>query len=424
MKKKFSFYKLMNNDSAIRVMSVIVAIIVWLVVTISVYPNAYKTISDIPINFDMTNSVPEAYSLSIIEGMDKTVSVKVEGIRAKLVKLTKDDFIATPVFAQVNKAGDYKIQINISKVNSDDQDYKIISSSPKVEMKFDELVNKQFTLNASAENVMAPEGFIRDEAFVTPEIISLKGPLAEIEKIQKCVVTTTENITLEETATFPGVLTFLDNLNNPLTLKHTSFTDENYIITVPVSKLKTVPLTFNYINVPQSVDPNKLKYKMTVDEITIAGLSKTVDEITEISLGEIDYRMIDLGYAPTLQVEMPSGIVNVDNINSVTVEFEDENLSSSLFTIPKENILTRSLPSSYNIKIESTSINDVKIVGLADDIENLTAKDLIAYVDFSGKEITEGSSRQTVQIYVSTNKFAWAVGEYRVVVNATKKTTN
>lgn len=419
--KHLNFSKLLNNDTVVKILSVLVAIIVWLVVTITVYTNIFDVINDIPVNLDLTNTTPEAYNLSIIEGSNQTVNVKPEGKRDKILLLTKEDFIAVPTLTQVTKAGEHEIKVEVKKVNERDDDYKIISEPTYIKVKFDQLIEKEFPVQVSAENVVPEEGYIREESFSNPEKIKLSGPLSEISKIAKCVVQNNSTIAANETVVLEGELAFYDEFNNKLTFKHTKYEVQKYEITIPVNKLKTVPITFGYVNVPQGIDPTKLKYTMSLNQIKIAGPGKIIDEINEISLGEIDYRMIDIGYAPDLEINVLAGIINVDNINSVVVDFSENDLKSDTFTIPSKNITTRNVPSSYNIDIETKTINSVKIVGNKLDIEKLTSNDLIAYVDFAGKEIIEGSSRQTVQIYITGNKFAWAVGEYRVVVNITKK---
>ena len=60
----------------------------------------------------------------------------------------------------------------------------------------------------------------------------------------------------------------------------------------------------------------------------------------------------------------------------------------------------------------------MKLCGNAEDIELLSANDLIARVDLT--DIDESTLRVRASIWVTGNKFAWAVGEYYVYIEASQ----
>lgn len=421
MKINFSFSKLLDNDKFLKLFSVITAIIVWFIVALSFdTTGGVDIIDNIKVNLNLQNTPAEVYGLSVIEGNEQTVSVKVEGKRYKIGNLTADDFIAVPTLTNVTKSGEFDISVEVKKVNASDTDYTIISPPSTIKVKFDQLMEVTLPIQASAENIKAEQNFIKEEPIANPDSIVLTGPKSEIDNISKCVVVSEEDDIVSDSVNLEGNLVFYDQNNNKLTLKHTTYENQQYTITVPINKLKTVPITFTYVNVPLGLDASKLEYTMSTTALTIAGPQKNIDEIKEISLGEIDFRNIDVGYTPELDVDLLPVIVNVDNIKTVTIEFGNQELQSKQFNIPKANIITRNEPASYSIKIDTLSINNVKMVGNSADIEGLSHNDLIAVVDFAGKEISDGTSRVQVTIYATGNKFVWAVGEYKVLVRATK----
>lgn len=420
MKLDFSFSKILDNDKIVKVLSVVVAVILWLIVTIYIDPDGFATIKEIPVNLDLVGTTPEAYGLSVIEGDGQTVNAKIEGKRYRFASLSEFDFIAVPTLTTVTKAGEYDIRVDVKKVNSSDGDYEVISTPTTIKVRFDELVEVTIPIVASAEKIKPATGYIKEEPFVNPAKITLKGPQTEIKRISKCVVSTAKDMVVDDSTTLEGTVNFYDSSNNKITLQNTTYEKQKYDITIPINKFKTVPLTFSYVNIPQGLDTTKLKYAMSTESLEIAGPKKTIDEISEISLGEIDFRNIDVGSTVPLEVTLPASIVNLKNIREVIVEFTPELLTSKQFTIT--NIVPRNIPATYDIDIKTDKITNVKIVGNIEDIKLLSESDLFAIVDFTGKELTDGNSRIAVQIYATGNKFVWAVGDdYRVLVNATKK---
>lgn len=418
MKKEFSFSKMLESDRFVRLISVLIAIIIWFIVAYNIDPTKKEWVTNIVVDIDLTNTTPEANHLSVIDVDNDKVKVQVEGKRYRISNLTAEDFVAEPELGRVNKPGEYDIKVNIKKANDKDEDYKIISASPVIKVKFDVLATKEFPITALAEDVKAQEGYIKYKPYANYNSIILKGPAAEIDKINSVVVKTDHNEVVNNTVTLKGTLFFYDKDNNPVELTYTTYEKQKYEITVAIFKLKIVPLKVNYINIPPGFDLNKLKCTLSVPELEIAGPANLVDEIKEIKLdGEVDFRKIDIGYSQSLSVSLVAGISNVDNITNVTATFDDENLNSGYFSV--SNIITKNEPANYAIKIKTLVINNVKIVGNKNDIDKLSANDLIASVDLS--KITAGTTRITVQIYATGNKNVWAVGEYSVLVTAIKK---
>lgn len=420
MKKEFNFNKWLDNDRVVKFIAVIVAIISWLIIAITVAPDGTKIIDNIPITIELANSTPAANNLSIIKGEDQKVSAKIEGKNYKLGNLTAKDFIAVPVLTQVKKSGEYKISVEVKKLNEKDIDYAVVSLPSTVSMEFDYIVEESKPLIASAENVKASEGYIKDKPYANNEKINLSGPKSEIDKIAKCVLTSDEKIESEETVTLAGTTKFYDkNDVEILNVVNIKYIDQAFEIIVPISKRKTVPVKIDFVNVPEGLDISKLSYTMSVDTLEISGPKKIIDECKEISLGEMDFRTINIGTTQEFDVELRAGITNIGNINKVTITIGEKNLLSKQFSI--KNILTKNEPANFNIDIKTTTVNNVKIVGNIFDMEKLTANDLVATIDFNNVELTEGTTRVPITIYVTGNKFAWAVGEYKAVVNATKK---
>ncbi|MEG2429290.1 MAG: hypothetical protein RSA99_02810 [Oscillospiraceae bacterium] len=420
MKKEFNINKWLDNDKVVKLIALIIAIISWLIIAITVAPNGTKIIDNIPVKMELVNSTPAANELSIIKGADQKVSATIEGKNYKLGNLTKKDFIAVPILTQVTKAGEYKISVEVKKINEKDIDYDVVSLPSIITMEFDYIVEKSMPLLASAEKVKASEGYIKDEPYANIEKIDLNGPKSEIEKIAKCVISSDEERESQETVTLGGKLKFYDKndveITNTTNIKHL---DQTFEIIVPISKHKIVPVKINFVNVPQGLDISKLGYTMSVDTLEIAGPKKIIDECKEISLGEMDFRTINVGTTQEFDVELRAGITNIGNVNKVTITINEKNLMSKQFSI--KNILTKNVPANFNIDVKTTSVNNVKIVGNVFDMEKLTANDLVATIDFTDVELTAGTTRVPITIYVTGNKFAWAVGEYKAVVNSTKK---
>ena len=72
---------------------------------------------------------------------------------------------------------------------------------------------------------------------------------------------------------------------------------------------------------------------MSVNQIDIAGSEDAVQNISEINLGYIDIRELDVGKTFQFNISVPSGFKNISNVTQVTVTFTDTNWSSKLLDV-------------------------------------------------------------------------------------------
>lgn len=422
MKINFSFSKLLNNDKFIKVLSVLLAIVAWIIVSITVDTNQITVIDGIPLTIDTTNTALNTLGLSIVDGEEQTVSVKVEGIGYRIGNLTKDDFIATPRLSSVTNAGEQEVKIEVRKVDSTDTDYKIVNYTTSLKLNFDRLSSKTLPIQALADNVTAAEGYNKEAVTATPAEIILSGPQTQVNKIYKCVVRYDEEEVLDDTKVVEGSIHFYDSANNELSAEQidkVTYDKQKFELTISIFRHKTVPIRVTFANVPQGLDPNNLVYTLSVDELTIAGPKDIVDKREDVTVGPIDFSKITIGKVFDLEINLESAESNVENITTVQLTIESDGLDEKRVSVSNSNITMKNKPAGYDVELRTELISNVRIVGNRTDIEAISSKDVIAILDL--RDIDENTWRVSVSFYVTGNKFAWATGDYYANIKVTKE---
>ena len=151
----------------------------------------------------------------------------------------------------------------------------------------------------------------------------------------------------------------------------------------------------------------------------ILGPSTLIDHIDKLEIGEIDFRKVTVGSSFDLDVTLPSNVINVNGVETIKLTINSDSLSKKQLSI--KNIICKNVPSQYDVSIITKMISNVTVVGDSNDIDSTSADDLIATVDLQNAELSTGRLRMTVSIYSTGNKFIWAVGEYSVIIDASKK---
>ena len=421
-KKKVNLNGLFENNRFLKILSVLIAVIAWFLIVTTIDPNTYSTISKIPVTVDLSGTIAESSGLTVLDTDVQYVDVKVKGKAFYVGRLKPGDFKASVNLTSVTAPGSYSLDVKVEAKDPNNSNYEIISNSPaSIELSFDRLATKTFQPEVSAPNVTAADGYIIDQYTVSPGELTISGPENKVNQIEKCIVQNTEKLKINSSSVLDGTVVLRDANGNKIDQKYLQFSSDQLKITIPLYQKTTLPLTFDFINVPSGIDTSKIQYTIEpADKLNVAIPVDAAAGIESVSLGEIDFRKVDLGKVISMDVSLLAGYLNLDDITTVNVTFGSEGMSSTYLSC--ENIVLKNVPSNYSAKLLSSRISDIKFVGDADAIASLTSSDVVATVDFSRLgSITPGEQRFEALITVTDGSQAWAVGEKSVLVSISEK---
>lgn len=416
--KKFDAQRFFSSKRVLMVLSLLLGIIAWLVVSLVVDPNVTTQVDNIPVEVELTGSA-QLNGLDVVDRDDLAVSVQITGAIYTVGNLTADDFTATVDAGDITEPGTYQLEVSVVKNNTHDETYNVdypVQSSISVTL--DQFEQATFVVEASVSNkTLSQSGTIMGELVCNPTSVTLTGPAAEIDQIQRVALENTETMDLTKSTTVSGNFVFYDENGAVLEQSGNVTTDAvDPRITIPVYRRESLPLTFDYINVPAGLDIQRLNYSMTNENISV-GVPVDAGTVPDsISLGQIDVRNIEEDYSYTFEVSLPNGYLNLSELEEVTVTFTDT-LESTV--LAGTNIVTANRPSDYSITVNTDRLSGITFVGLPEDIAALTSDDVVVTLDFANVRLTRGEQRVRASISLNNGAMAWAVGEYYVPVTAT-----
>ncbi|MGI5892963.1 MAG: YbbR-like domain-containing protein [Candidatus Merdivicinus sp.] len=423
MKKwKISFQSLFDNDYFVKIFALLAGVIAWFAVMISQMTDTNWTIYNVPVQINYEGSIPQSLGLQRIGDTEIMISVNVTGKNSKVQRLTPDDFNASISLNSVNKAQSYTLPIDVTKKNND-PDYQITGySETTATLVFDKIVSKQLTVQINAPKLSAADDYIMQQPYADVENIVITGPQNEIDKIDRCVVNIdNDNENLTENLVVTGTPVLLDEKGTVLTSEHLTIEPSVVEVTVPVYKTKKMTLQPEFINVPKGFPLDELDYTLSQNAILVAASPEIIDNQDSITIGPIDFRTIDIGKEFTLDVVLPAGYINQENVTSVTLTIPSWGLSSRTFSIPKTNFVLENVPAGFEASVIQQTLSNVKIVGDSNVVEDLTADDLVVSIDLSEVTAIKGQYNVTARVYCQNSVAAWAVGEYSTTVLLTEK---
>ena len=416
MKISFNSIKAkLKKDAGIRGLAFGFAILIWLFVTIALYPNTTITVRDIPVTINVDDTYVTEMGLNVVGNSEYTVTAKVKGNRSQIGSLKASDFKAEVSLDGIQNAAEYELSVIVSPIDAD-VECEIENVTPsKIKVKFDNVISKTFTLETQTSAII-PEDYIMGTLESSPKTIKITGPEQELNKIDSCVAFAAPG-NLTETQSIDASIILYDAEKNVLDKSIFAFSTTDISVTVPVYQKKTIPFDVAFRNIPHGFDVKSLKYKLSETQIEIAATKEIISKTDKLSLSYVDFREIDIGSTFTLNVELPSGVQNINGIETVEVTFPTEGYSSKVFSVPNINILNA--PTGYDISLLTSRLQRVTVIGPTATVNALTVNDIIAEIDLSTVTVTEGTQAVAVNVYVPNKGPIWAKGIYSATITAT-----
>ncbi len=423
-RQPLSFQSLFNNNKFVLIFSIISAVILWFAISSQDKDDFNRTITNIPVTVNYENSMAQDLGLELIGNLQTTVDVTVTGKRGAISSLTADDFTASVALSSVTKAGTYNLEIRVlRKKVSSDYTYSIAGGSPtEVTLTFDQIISRTLSVEISTPGLSAADGYLMETAYADIDYVTVTGPQTEVNRISRCVVNIPTEQELSETLTTTGAVAFLDDNGAAVESENLEYDHDSVSVTVPIYKMKEIDLNVEFINVPKGFPIEQLKYTLSRNSILVASPGETIDNISSITVGPVDFRQIDIGTELTLDITLNAGLKNVENVSSVTVTFPSYGLTTR--TMDLDNFVIENLPSGVRVSPLSDKLEDIRIVGDSSILAGLTQEDLVGTIDLSQYNISSGRYTVSVKVYVQGKVLAWAVGEYTIDIEAGPKDTS
>jgi len=398
-------------------LSLTLALVAWMYVTMVIQTNTEQTISGVPVDFSYGSISYTQQGLSIVKQPEYTVSVVASGDGYLIGNLNEDDFIVYPDYSSVKGSGKVTLRLNVrcTAAGSNAIDVALKKDNRTVDVIFDTVGDVTLPITVATRNIAIEEGYILNRAVALPGEVTLSGPVSELEKVASVVAEISASDTLQENTQLTVPLKYLDADGSEIEFTYVTSDAKEAEVSLTVYKLAELPITVNFVNTPLGFDDSVLKYSLSRDSLRVAGPADMVDRLGELSVGTIDLTTFALDKVYELPVSLPNGIVSQENLKRINVSFDCSGLTTKLLNLPAETAVeVVNLPSGYTFTVEDERILNVELCGPPEILEGLTAQSVVARIDADDLSLVLGQQNIAVSIYVPSAPQVFAVGTYTV----------
>lgn len=415
---------LAENNLFMLIISVVSAFILWIVLSLTAFPETTVVLREVPIDYSLDGSYADVTGISVLDMSDTTANVRINGQRYLIGDYSNDDIHIGINLDTVRAPGVYDLPLVVTSANGDAIDVDTIEPST-VKVEFDYMITKSFsvadgTLTADISNISAADGYIVDpaEVIIEPSVVEIYGPRDYVNQVTSCEIKVQSGATVMTTLQTSNTSVTLYNGENIVNDSKISVQSENgFALTIPVYMRKDMKLDVEIQTYFDQFDISSLKYTINPSEITVRSQSDRISNIDEITLGYVDLRSLDISSNIILPINNTDYYTNISGYDTATVTFDFENYSTKTLTINNSQIYPINVPNGYQVDVETDRINNIKVIGPSEIIEQIDSKDLIAQIDMLDYNITEGFRMYTVTVYLPMYNNCWCCGTYQVACN-------
>lgn len=400
------------------ILAFLLSFTLWIVVSIQVFPTIEKEVNNVSVEAHLTDYMVRN-NLQIVNDVNQTVNIKIQGKRYDISRLDTQDFYASVDLSEVTSAGKYNVALEVfAKTN---EDYTLLEVEPKtLSLEIDKIITKEFPITGTAPDISLPEGFYADDVTTSPETISVTGSASMLEKIERIEAKSTFHGEIMESTQTNSEIIIYGNNGTKIVSDKLKLSTELVTVNIPIFKQKELPLKVT-INYPAGFDADSLKYEIRPEMITVAAPNNTIDNQSQLDIGTINLSDITPNNNTYLPIVLPEGYKNLSGNNSATITWKTENYGLLDYTVTSENIEIKGVPDNYTVSLTTTALN-VTVTGPSDLITGFAKGDITATVNLMGVTLRPGTQDVTATVSIKgTGQKCWVTGDYKVTIYAVQK---
>lgn len=406
---------LKDRKWAYVLLSVFLAVILWLYVRAEKDPVSDARIRNIPVQIT-GSSVLSSKGLTVAGLSSDRVSTTLQAPASVLSDISRKNITATIDVSRIDEAGEHTLSYNIvlpTNVNTDG--VVIQEKAPEtITVTVEKLYTSTLPVEFRFEGSVA-KGYQAGTPTIDPVNVTISGAVEQVNRVARAVVVL-EAKDLKEQYTGDLPIRLLDANGDELKDLEVELSSKTAYVVYPIVVVKEIPLTVNIIAGGGATQENISEPLIVPSKITVAGTQEDIDHLTEISLGSIDLSKVVGTSNFTFTIDLDPSLENVTGITEAKVTVTVSGLETRSFEVG--NIKLQNIPRGYSAKAD-TEAKTVYVRGTADELAMIDSSQLRIVADL--KEVT-GSGTYTipVRVYLDAGTEVGVIGDYSIVVSVTR----
>ena len=377
--------KFISNNIGLKLLSVLLALLLWFSVMNIEDPTVTKTISDIPVtivNDDVIRSRGYGY---IIESGEK-IDVRIKGRRSYVDSIDVDDFIATADFNSLSSMKMVPIEVTCKYEHESDLEWTAKTDSMAIILESELTESKSIRIETVGE---VKEGYSLYSLTTNTSLVSVKGAQSQIEKVKEIVAEVSVE-GLKDSGEIEVPLYAVDEDGQKIDAKKVTLEPETITAYLVIHPIKSIPLAVRAEGRPLEyyylgeIEYAPKEIELTADEETLNRLEVITIPIDISGASEDVEKQINLEeyIEDTYPVE---GIKLVDKTKTMGIKIQIIAMTEQILDVKEDHITIKGADrEQFRYILIPGEQSRLKVRGKAEEMLNIEPNDFDLYIDVTG----------------------------------------
>lgn len=438
--KKSIIQRIVFNNKALMVFSVIVAIFIWATVKINYAEETYRTLSDVKIN--IASTVDESSELvAFIDEKELYCEVEVKGKSYDInsYSLTKDEIVVEASGTFVDSAGYKVLTLTAKTAEGGMSGFEITRISPSsISVYYDRKTTDTFNVEAKLSNDLDSlvEGdYAVGQPVPSMNTIDVTGPATVLNRLSKVYFTASikdDALPLTASKNLPAKIAFdLENEDEAKYLICEGINNESNpaTVTVPVNVTKEVETGVKFVNQPAVFSEKVDGVTVSPNKVKISYNPQDDEQYDKLFVGTIDFSKISnkVNYFE-FPIDEKLGVNIADkSLEKFDVSVDMSKMSRKTLDKAPTKVVFLNQDENYNYSIdfENSNLDEIMLIGPADSLKKITADDIQIEINVSSlgvnSRIIQKVKVSNISIQSDDIDDCWVYGEYEAVISINTK---
>ena len=380
-------------------LSAVIAFGLWVYVITVEKTDTTETYYNIPVVLEGESYLTDR-GLMLIEGQNPTVNMAIHGNRSDLNNINSNNITLVADLSRISEAGEVKLTYSYSfPGNVADNALSVQSREPStVHLVIANRISKEVPvkINYTGE-APDPDKYMVDKENVALDypMITISGPEMVINQIDHAEI----DVDLTE-----QTQSFIERYNYTLCDKDGNGVDSAMVTTnasevrmeLKILRYKQVKLNCAVVNGGGATQSTS-KIVFDPEYITVSGNEQVLAGLNQINLGTINLGELHSATSLKFNIVLPDGVTSLSGETEATAKVSFPDLATKEFTL--NTIIVDNVPEGLTAELATKTLK-ITVRGPKDQISKMTASDITAVVDFTGKSV--GTETHAVRVVINS----------------------
>lgn len=395
---KESIKKAFTENLILKILSVFLAILIWIVVLNINDPATTRVVSGIKVEVANDSVITDNDMVYRITG-GQEISVKVTGPRTLVDSLTASDFVAQADFMDISQANSVPISVELKEYAYQQKVTISWQSYNTLRLKVEDVTEESYEVKVRYIGTL-PEGYLIEKTTLSASTVKIRASESVHAMIKEVCVNVDQAKATKDFAEELQVKAYTGTGAEILRASEDTTVDIETITAVNVVYYtKTIPVDYQEITqISDNVTVSSIH--LSQGTIKVKGEKSVLDSIENIMLPTenvvIDDGQESFTFSYSVSELLPEGVYSNDENEAIELNVYINKYIRKTLQIKTEDIAIKNIPEGLDASVESTGEIEIVVEGLEQEVATLEPENILAYVSL--KNYNEGISSVPVEL--------------------------